>query len=161
STVIAFIAFQLVFFRVFLVNVELPARPWLPETAGVLAQNTKAATVPRNYVAILGDSYAEGLGDVLLKADDDDSHGFHPAHVIRELTGWDVVRFGKAGAGSAEAFVLLPSRVMNGSQCAIFPTIGDPDRILAYFFEGNDIEDNVRFLEMVHQKYGRDDASAI
>jgi len=161
STVIGYLAFQLVFFRVFLTNVQLPVRPWLPETAGVIVQNTKAATVPRNYVAIFGDSYAEGLGDFLLKAGDDDSHGFHAAHVIREVTGWDVVSFGRAGAGSAEAFVLLPSRVMNGSKCLVFPAIGDPDRILAYFFEGNDIEDNLHFLEKVRQKYGRDDATDI
>jgi hypothetical protein len=57
ATIIGYIALQLVFFRVFLPNVQLPARPWLPETAGVLVQNTKSAAVPRNYVAMVGDSY--------------------------------------------------------------------------------------------------------
>src|SRR5512140_385907 len=106
SVVVTYLALQLVFFRLVLTNVQLPVRPWLPETAGVLVQTTKAAAVPRNYVAIMGDSYAEGLGDWLLQAGDDDSRGFNAAHVIHEMTGWDVVSFGKAGAGSAEAFVL-------------------------------------------------------
>ncbi len=161
STILGYLALEIVFFRVLLTGVHLPVRPWLPETAGVLVQSTKAATVPRHYVGILGDSYAEGIGDYLLKAGDDDSHGFNAAHVIHAVTGRDVVSFGKGGAGSAEAFVLLPSRALNGGHCLIFPTIEDPEDILAYFFEGNDVEDNLRFVAKVRQKYGRADAAAI
>ena len=161
STILVYLALELVFFRVLLTGVHLPVRPWLPETAGVMVQTTKSATVPRHYVAILGDSYAEGIGEALLMAGDDDSRGFHAAHVIHEMTNRDVVSFGKGGAGSAEAFVLLPSRALKGSQCLIFPAIEDPDEIIAYFYEGNDLEDNLRFADKVRQKYGRVDAAAI
>jgi hypothetical protein len=131
STVIGYLVLELVFFRPVLVNITLPVRPFLPETAGVLVQNTKAGTVPHNYVAILGDSYAEGIGDWLLQVGDDDSHGFHAAHVIHAMTGRDVVTFGKGNAGSAEAYVLLPMRALNGGRCLIFPTLEDPGQIIA------------------------------
>jgi hypothetical protein len=161
STVVCYLAVELIFFKVLFTNVHLGVRPYLPETAGALAQSTKAGPVPHDYVAILGDSYAQGFGDWSLSIGEDQSRAFHSPHAIHEMTGRDVVTFGRAGAGSAEAYVLLPSRALNGSRCLIFPTIGDPDQILAYFYEGNDIEDNLRFDVKVRVKYGRSDASAI
>jgi hypothetical protein len=155
SLLAAYFVVELVFFRLLFGNIHLAARPYLPETAGALTQKTKADLVPRNYVAILGDSYAEGWGDEALKAGDDFSRFFSAADVIHALTGRDVVTFGKAGAGSAEAFVMLPSRALEGSRCATFPSIGDPDQVFAYFFEGNDLDDNVEFVKRVRAKYGQ------
>ena len=161
STILVYLAIEFLFFRVVLGNVDLTARPFLPETAGALVQTTKAAYVPRNYVAILGDSYGEGLGDEAVKVGYDEGHWLHAGNVVHELTGRDIVTFAKAGAGSAEAFVSLPSRALNGSRCAIFPTVEDPAQFFAYFYEGNDIADNLRFLTRVREKYGRAGASDI
>lgn len=155
SFVLAYLAVELIFFRLIFANVQLAARPYLPETAGALVQKTKAGLVPHNYVAILGDSYAEGWGDESLKAGDDFSRWFQAGNVIHELTGRDVVTLGKAGAGSAEAFVQLPSRALEGSGCATFPSIGNPDQVFAYFYEGNDLVDNVEFAKHVRDKYGQ------
>jgi hypothetical protein len=161
STALCYLAVELIFFKVLFANADLGVRPYLPETAGALAQSTKAGSVPHDYVAILGDSYAQGFGDWSLSIGEDQSRAFHSPHVIHEMTGRDVVTFGRGGAGSAEAYVLLPSRALNGSRCLIFPTIGDPDQILAFFYEGNDIADNVHFDVKVRDKYGRSDASTI
>jgi lysophospholipase L1-like esterase len=155
SFVLAYLAVELIFFRLVLGNVQLAARPYLPETAGALVQKTKAGLVPHNYVAILGDSYAEGWGDESLKAGDDFSRWFSATDVVHKLTGRDVVTFGKAGAGSAEAFVMLLSRTLEGSRCATFPSIGDPDQVFAYFYEGNDLGDNSEFAKRVRAKYGQ------
>ena len=62
----------------------------------------------------------------MLHANGDDTKLFHAAHVIHARTGRDVVTFGQGGAGSAEAFVRLPTRAIEGSRCVIFPTIEDP-----------------------------------
>jgi hypothetical protein len=43
----------------------------------------------------------------------------------------------------------------------ILPHIEPPARIFAFFFEGNDIQDNFVFLKKVKAKYGSDDAQAI
>src|SRR5262249_26964018 len=139
---LAYLAVEFLFFRVILGTAHLTERPYLPETAGALVQTTKAAYLPRNYLAILGDSYGQGLGDEAVKAGYDEGHWIHAASVVHELTGRDIVTFAKAGAGSAEALVSLPSRALNGSRCAIFPTLEDPAQVFAYFYEGNDIEDN-------------------
>src|SRR5262249_58772548 len=87
--------------RVVLPVADPSGRPQLPETPGVLAQSTKAHFVPRDYVAILGDSFAEGLGDALLAAGNNEARAFHAAHVLHDLTGRDVVSFGRGGAGRA------------------------------------------------------------
>jgi hypothetical protein len=161
SIIIAYLAVEFLFFRVVLGSVDLTSRPFLPETAGVLVQTTKAAYVPRNYVAILGDSYGQGLGDEAVKAGYDEGRWVHAGTVAHGLTGRDVVTFAKAGAGSAEAYVMLPARAINGSHCAIFPTLEDPAQLFAYFYEGNDITDNLRFLTRVREKYGRAGVSDI
>src|SRR5215469_4496508 len=100
STMLAYVAVEFLVFRVVLSSAHLTMRPFLPETAGALVQTTKAGYVPRNYVAILGDSYGQGLGDEAVKAAFDEGHWLHAGNVVHELTGRDIVTFAKAGAGS-------------------------------------------------------------
>jgi hypothetical protein len=104
---------------------------------------------------------AEGLGDALLAAGENEARAFHAAHVVRELTGRDVVSFGRGGSSSAEGLVRQPARILAGSQCHLFPTIQEPSRIFAYFYEGNDIQDNLAFAAKVEKKFGRSDSPAI
>jgi lysophospholipase L1-like esterase len=161
STIISYLVIEAFFFRVFFPMADASVRPHLPETPGVLAQSTKAGFVPHDYVAILGDSMAEGLGDALLAAGQNEARAFHAAHVVRELTGKDVVSFGRGGSSSAEGLVRQPARILAGSRCLIFPTIQEPSRIIAYFYEGNDIQDNLAFAAKVAQKLGRSDDQAV
>jgi len=155
ATIVSYFLIEALFFRVILPVADPSVRPQLPETPGVLAQSSKAHFVPRDYVAILGDSFAEGLGDALLAAGNNEARAFHAAHVIHDLTGRDVVSFGRGGAGSAEGLVRQPAHILAGSRCLMFPTIEDPDRIFAYFYEGNDIQDNLAFGRKVAQALGR------
>ncbi len=161
STIIGYLILEAIFFRIVLPELRYNVRPFLPETPGALVQTSKSGYAPRNYVAIMGDSYAEGVGDEMLDVGGNEARGFHAAHVIHNLTGRDIVTFGKGGAGSAEAFVRLPTLAIEGSRCLIFPTIDDPRQILAYFYEGNDIEENLSFTAKVAGAYGRADAHAI
>ena len=52
----AYFVGELVFFRFVVPELSLNLRAHLPETAEVLLQNSKSGAVPRDYVAILGDS---------------------------------------------------------------------------------------------------------
>jgi hypothetical protein len=97
----------------------------LPAAADVLTQTSKSGYFPQNYVALLGDSYAEGYGDWLQQGGKR-SGPFHSAHIIQQQTGRDVVSFGIGGAGSAEAMVLRPAAVLPSSKCSVFPTIDQP-----------------------------------
>jgi lysophospholipase L1-like esterase len=161
STIVSYLIIEAFFFRVFFPAADASVRPHLPETPGVLAQSTKAGFVPRDYIAILGDSMAEGLGDSLLAAGNNVARAVHAAHAVHELTGRDVVSFGRGGSSNAEGLVRQPARILAGSNCLIFPTIENPSRIFAYFYEGNDIQDNLAFAGKVAKKFGRSDSEAI
>src|SRR5262249_16472306 len=65
SIAFTYLIIELVYFRVLLPYTSANIRTHLPDAAGVLVQNSKAQFLPRNYVALLGDSYAEGIGDWL------------------------------------------------------------------------------------------------
>jgi len=161
SLAVGYFVVEFAFFRLMLPNMALDVRPHLPETAGVLLQTSKSGSVPRDYIAILGDSYAEGLGDALLSQGGNAARGFDAAHVVHDRTGRDVVSFGRGGSSSAEGLVRQPARTLGGSRCLLFPTLADPSRIFAYFYEGNDIQDNVRFAARVAASAGKADAAAI
>jgi hypothetical protein len=161
STLLCYVAMEYAVFRYALPYLPIDVRPHLPDMVDVLAQNSKAGFLPHDYVALLGDSYAEGLGDWLLQQGGDRTKPFHSADVIRQATGRDVVSFGKGGAGSAEAIVRQPARELLASRCLAFPPLEIPRQMFVYFYEGNDVEDNDHFLDMVDSHYQRTDAEAI
>ena len=65
------------------------------------------------------------------------------AGVIRKATDMDVVSFGRAGAGSAEAMTQRPAHIFAGRDCPMFPHLEDPGHFIIYFYEGNDLLDNI------------------
>ncbi len=101
-----------------------------------------------DYIAILGDSYAAGMGD-WHAARRSRLEPYHSADVIRARTGRDVLSFGRAGAGSAEALVLYPAQALAAGRCLIFGQPRRPSEIVFYFYEGNDLDNNVAFMEEV------------
>jgi hypothetical protein len=138
---VTYLVASLLIFRFFLPHLSLNLRPHFPDLAEVFAQTSKAGTVPRDYIALLGDSYAEGQGDGLLNANGDRAKITHSAHVLHRLTGRDVVSFGIGGAGSAQAMVRMPARILLGG-CFLYPHLETPRQVFVYFYEGNDLEEN-------------------
>jgi hypothetical protein len=161
SVLITYFVVEFAFFRVLLPNMPLQLRPHLPDVADVLVQNSKSGFVPNNYIALLGDSYAEGVGDWLWQTEGNYAKPFHSANVIHDLTGRDVVSFGKGGAGSAEGIVERPAGVFSDNSCYLFPTIEPPSQMFIYYYEGNDVEDNLFFESKVVSRYGHLDAQTI
>ena len=63
SLLLTYFVAEFVFFRVLLPSMPLQLRPHLPDVADVLVQNSKSSFVPHDYISLLGDSHAEGIGD--------------------------------------------------------------------------------------------------
>jgi len=138
---VTWLAASFVIFRFLLPHLSLNLHAHFPDIAELFAQTSKAGTAPRDYIALLGDSYAEGQGDGLLAADGDRTTFVHSAHVLHRLTGRDVVSLGIGGAGSVQAMVRQPARILNGD-CFLYPRLDPPRQIIVYFYEGNDLEEN-------------------
>jgi hypothetical protein len=161
SVLLTYFVVEFFFFRVLLPNMPLQLRPHLPDVADVLVQNSKSGFVPHDYIALLGDSYAEGIGDWLWQTEGNRAKPFHSANVIHDLTGRDVVSFGKGGAGSAEGIVERTAGVFSGNSCYLFPSIEPPSQMFIYYYEGNDVEDNLFFEYKVQTRYGHVDTQTI
>ena len=141
SLAVTYLAASFLLLRVIIGDLPLTLRPHSPDLAEVFAQTSKAGTAPRDYIALLGDSYAEGQGDGLLDAKGDRAKALHSAHVIQRLTGRDVISLGIGGAGSAQAMVRQPARILR-SGCFLYPALEAPRQMLVYFYEGNDLDEN-------------------
>ena len=149
SLTVSYLVFSLVTFRVILPHWQLTVRPYFTGTVDLLVQNSKAGYLPQDYIAILGDSNAEGHGDWLLSAKGNRANAFHSAHILHDLTGRDVISLGRGGAGSAQAMVRQPTRVLGAKNCIFFPALEAPKQFLVYFYEGNDLEDNLQVIDRV------------
>ena len=109
----------------------------------VLAQDTKDGLVAKDYILLLGDSHAKGIGDWLLSVDPSGHPPYHSAHVLRDSLGRDVLNFGEGGASSVDALVRRPRQ--HHAALARYG-LGPPEQVVVYFYEGNDLSDNERFL---------------
>lgn len=138
---------ELVFFRLALPHMSLNLLPHIPDRAAFFLQGSKTNYVPHDYIALIGDSNAQGMGDWLLETGGDLGKPHHSADVLHQALHTDVVTLGRAASGSAEALVLRVTRVFDDRFCYLFPMIEDPKQILIYFYEGNDIDDNYMLLD--------------
>ncbi len=136
----------------FLHRMPLTMIPGLDGGLRVLTQTSKKTTVPKNYTALVGDSHAEGRGDWLKRVLRESRYRFttpdyHSAHIIHRKTGQDVITFGTSGSGSLGSLVAKPiPRYLYLNSLWHF-TLEKPKRILVYFYEGNDLIDNIRDLD--------------
>jgi hypothetical protein len=146
TLLVSYAAGEFVFFRFMLPNMPLTLRPYMPEQPDFFLQNAKSHYVPHDYIALVGDSYAAGVGDWLLATGDKKDKPYHSGNVLHELTRRDVITFGRVGAGSAEGMVLRVARILDDGYCYLFPPIEEPSRIYVYFYEGNDLDDNYFLL---------------
>jgi hypothetical protein len=153
SVTLTYLAASFLIFRFFLPDLSLNLRPHFPDRAEVFAQTSKDAYAPHDYVALLGDSYAEGQGDGLLAAGGDRAKLIHSAHILHRLTGRDVISLGIGGAGSAQAMVRMPTRILR-DRCFVYPVLEAPRQMLVYFYEGNDLDENGYVVNMAAQVYG-------
>jgi lysophospholipase L1-like esterase len=147
STGVTYLAAEATFALVGLRYIPLRLHGELPEDIRVFAQSSKAGVLPRNPVLLLGDSYAQGYGDWLLETNANGNGPFHSGHVIQALTGRDVVTLGVSGAGSAEGIAAVPAVAYAHADQAWYLRLPKPAVAVVYFYEGNDLNNNLTFLD--------------
>src|SRR5262249_33732921 len=105
SFLLTYLVCEFLFFRFLLPSMSYNIWPHLPDRADFFMQNSKSHYAPHDYIALLGDSYAAGVGDWLLAGGGLADKPYHSANVIHDLTGRDVASFGRVNIGSAQAMV--------------------------------------------------------
>jgi len=158
SFAVTWLLLELVVLPLALPLLPLRIHAGLPRALRPLAQTSKSSTLPERYVALLGDSYAQGAGDWLLEVDGLRNPPFHSAHLIHDRTRRDVVSFGASGAGSLRATGTEPQTFVDYLQRTWRYRVDDPEWLLVYFYEGNDLQDNLRDLDHTYFGGGFDPA---
>ena len=130
---------------------KLPLRLYglIDKNLRVLAQSSKKNQIPKDYIALTGDSYAVGVGDWLNQVLGNhfwDSPDYSAAHLIHKKTGIDVVSFGRAGAGSFDGIWLEPVTQFLYINSVRGYKLSPPKNFLIFFSEANDVYDNIQFL---------------
>ncbi|SVD74665.1 uncharacterized protein METZ01_LOCUS427519, partial [marine metagenome] len=146
SLVVVYLSLELIFPHI-LNHVPLTMYNAIHTENRVLGQSSKSSVVPKDYIALMGDSYAEGDGDWLKNNLKNNRYkgtnpDYHSGHVIYRQTGTDVITYGRGGATSVNGLVTAPiiSHLYINS---LWPyTLDQPKRILIYFYEGNDFIGN-------------------
>lgn len=147
SLLACYLLLELVLFKALLPHLPKAAYHNMIRELRVLGQSSFNGTMPAaGFVAIAGDSNAQGKGDWFIDQGYNRTARYHSAHVLQELLGRDVLSFGRSGAGSVDGLLLEPVqiRAFLGRQGLELP---QPSLLLAYFYEGNDIENNLDFLQ--------------
>ena len=113
-----------------------------------LGQYSKDDVIPKNYLAIVGDSNVYGFGPWLY----DNSWSmkqpsFAVHHILHASLEKDVISFGYPGFGSLGSSLSMVSELQMLKNSWIWPKIKDPLEILFVFYEGNDLINNLHEVE--------------
>lgn len=106
-------------------------------------QYTKKHRLPQDYVAIFGDSYAFGQGDAMYRLQTEYRPDFNVTQFLYRDMGVDMVSFGIPSSGSLKSYVKNPDSQFHYLEESYFGSFQKPAYIVLYFYEGNDIEENV------------------
>ncbi len=131
-------------------KVPLPVYVGLDDGYKVLGQSTKKTVVPKDYIAIVGDSHALGTGDWFketVRKHKFSQGDYHSAHVLYNRIGRDIISYGALGSGSLRGLVSQPIAHFKHINSLRAFELEQPKMILVYFFEGNDLNDNVIDLQ--------------
>ncbi len=119
-----------------------------PEGLWPVLQSSKHNFYPQDYIALAGDSYAMGMGDAMYEnLPNARQPRFHSAHTIQDLTGRDVIDFGLPGSGSIRGAISNPVAGLHYLRKLVDEHFPDPQWIVLYFYEGNDLTENWMYYE--------------
>lgn len=122
-----------------------------------IGQTSKKGSAPNSpYIAIIGDSYGAGQGDWFIEERYNPNSRYQATHVIQDKTGFDVISLSRAGAGNYDGAAIYAVNTLRYLNSVGF-NIPSPNIAVAYFYEGNDLSDNQRFMNRYFDpEYNRD-----
>tara|TARA_B100000315_G_C14556707_1_gene578514 strand:- start:335 stop:1549 length:1215 start_codon:yes stop_codon:yes gene_type:complete len=151
SLAILYFLIELIIFPLSIRYLPLRFQANIPEGIRILCQSSKEKKVPKEYIAIFGDSYAQGFGDWFINTNKWKNKPYHSAHIINTALKRDVISFGSSGASIISGMVVKPLRNLHALRSKF--QIADPKQIIIYFYEGNDLDDTYRDLQLREPKY--------
>ncbi len=132
-------------FPFFLNKLPLKVFSILESGEQILGQTSKKSVLPKNYVAIVGDSYAAGWGDWKRQQVENNwlsRPDYQLTHLFHRKKNIDVVTFGVPGGGSVAAAIELAASFNYINSLRNY-SLERPQSILVYFYEGNDVYNNI------------------
>jgi hypothetical protein len=118
-----------------------------------LLQYTKKELLPKHYILITGDSYAYGAGEYFYDNIKQKKLQYHAGHTLHTLTSRDVIVLGFPHMGNIDDLAIIPTTFIEKIQNKYGYSIEDPEFILAFFYEGNDLANNVEDLEYQYPEF--------
>jgi len=143
SILILIVVMEILFPKV-IYTLPIGLQRFLKQSTIPLAISTKKYTVPKDYTLIVGDSFAEGAGDLYLKQNKWKNGQYSSGHFLHEITTKDFLQIGIGGAGSANGIVIKPLTYLNHYRARI--PLTNPKEVLIYYYEGNDLNNNLRYI---------------
>lgn len=142
--VLFFLLFEFVLAKLYLHHLPLKFYTHLSGPVQRLSQYTKENLMPKDYIAISGDSYADGFGPWLY--DNSWSWGqpsYATQHLIHERTGIDCITYSYPGYGNFGTAISMVAEHDFFEESTFWLTPEDPKLILFFFYEGNDLLNNI------------------
>ena len=113
-----------------------------------LGQYSKDDVIPKNYLAIVGDSNVYGYGPWLYDNSwSMEQPNFAAHHLLHDSLKKDFVSFGYPGFGLLGSSLTMVSELQMLKNSWIWPSVEDPLEILFVFYEGNDLINNLHEVE--------------
>jgi len=134
---------EVIFFGYFLPIMPLSNQKFLPQELQPLAQSSKRFSIPNDYILILGDSYAKGFGDWLWFSNAKKNLPYSTSHLIFHNLSRDVISFGESSFGNYNSYFIHPMITFQDINSYYLYDLKDPKTILIYFYEGNDLNNNL------------------
>ena len=149
---------EFVVFPACLKNIGFHYSRHLPRPLRILAHPTYSDRLPKNYIAIYGDSYAEGAGDWIYNSQTPyEPWSFGPLSPFKKSTNYllyeklnqDILSFGEGGNGSLATLISRPNSIKKLLNKSLIYPIEEPSAIVAYIYEGNDFLDNLTDFKLL------------